>query len=146
MNTKVILGAILVLCIGVIGYAYMTLPASPTTTSNTIPAASSDTGIQSPTAETATTSTQTNTTGTTQAPPNYTLATVAQHNSASSCWTAINGNVYDLTNWINQHPGGPGAILSICGKDGSAAFNDQHGGQRRPANELAGFLLAPLSQ
>ncbi len=74
----------------------------------------------------------------------YTMADVAKHNSASSCWSAINGNVYDLTKWINQHPGGPSAILSLCGKDGSAAFNGQHGGQRRPASELSGFEIGPL--
>ena len=74
----------------------------------------------------------------------YTMAQVAKHTSASSCWSAINGNVYDLTSWVNQHPGGAQAILSICGIDGSAAFNDQHGGQRRPANELAGFKIGPL--
>lgn len=74
----------------------------------------------------------------------YTLAQVAAHNGASSCWSAINGGVYDLTAWINQHPGGPQAILAICGKDGSAAFNNQHGGQRRPANELAGFKIGDL--
>lgn len=76
----------------------------------------------------------------------YTLAEVAGHNSASSCWTAINGKVYDVTSWINQHPGGPDAILSLCGTDGSAVFNTQHGGQHRPASELAGFYIAGLSQ
>ena len=76
----------------------------------------------------------------------YGMAEVATHNSASSCWSAINGNVYDLTSWIGRHPGGQGAILSICGKDGSAAFDDQHGGERRPANELAGFKIGQLGQ
>ncbi|HVV38952.1 MAG TPA: cytochrome b5-like heme/steroid binding domain-containing protein [Candidatus Paceibacterota bacterium] len=66
---------------------------------------------------------------------------VAGHNSAASCWSTINGKVYDLTSWINRHPGGPDAILSLCGKDGSSAFNAQHGGQSRPANELAGFYI-----
>ena len=78
--------------------------------------------------------------------PSYTLADVSKHSNATSCWSAINGNVYDLTSWINQHPGGPEAILSICGVDGSAAFNDQHGGQRRPANELAGFMIGTLTK
>ena len=77
-------------------------------------------------------------------PKSYTLADVAKHNNASSCWSAINGNVYDLTSWISKHPGGQQAILSICGIDGSAAFNDQHGGQSRPANELAGFSIGVL--
>ena len=78
-------------------------------------------------------------------PSGYTMAEVAAHNNSASCWSAINGNVYDLTSWIGQHPGGQQAILSICGKDGSAAFNAQHGGQRRPANELAGFKIGALT-
>lgn len=76
----------------------------------------------------------------------YTLAQVAGHKDATSCWTAINGGVYDLTSWINQHPGGPEAILSICGKDGSADFNAQHGGERRPEQELATFKIGTLAQ
>jgi cytochrome b involved in lipid metabolism len=73
------------------------------------------------------------------------MTDVAKHNSSSSCWTAINGKVYDVTDWINQHPGGQQAILSICGIDGSAAFNNQHGGQSRPANELAASYIGDLS-
>src|SRR5690242_15367490 len=74
----------------------------------------------------------------------YTMADVQQHKDGTSCWTAINGNVYDVTSWINQHPGGPEAILSLCGTDGSSAFNDQHGGQRRPEQELASFKIGTL--
>ncbi len=37
----------------------------------------------------------------------YSMAMVAKHGGSSSCWTAINGKVYDLTAWIGQHPGGP---------------------------------------
>jgi cytochrome b involved in lipid metabolism len=76
----------------------------------------------------------------------YTLADVAKHTTQSSCWTTIDGNVYDLTAWISQHPGGAAAILSLCGKDGSAAFNAQHGGQARPAAELASFLIGTLTK
>jgi cytochrome b involved in lipid metabolism len=74
----------------------------------------------------------------------YTATDVAQHASAASCWSSIAGNVYDLTPWISQHPGGAGAILSLCGTDGTAAFMAQHGGQGRPAAELKQFLLGPL--
>lgn len=74
----------------------------------------------------------------------YTMADVATHKDGTSCWTAINGGVYDVTSWINQHPGGPGAILSLCGKDGSSAFNGQHGGQPQPEEELAGFKIGVL--
>lgn len=74
----------------------------------------------------------------------YTLGEVALHKDATSCWTAIEGKVYNLTSWIHEHPGGAKAILSICGKDGTASFNDQHGGQAKPAKELAEFLLGDL--
>lgn len=76
----------------------------------------------------------------------YTLAQVAVHASASSCWSVIDGAVYDLTPWIRQHPGGERAILGICGIDGSAAFNGQHGGQSRPAAALVNFKIGALTR
>lgn len=82
---------------------------------------------------------------TSQTNPNeYTLAQVATHNTPANCWTAINGGVYNVTSWISQHPGGSQAIINLCGIDGSAAFNDQHGGERRPASELASFKIGTL--
>ena len=93
-----------------------------------------------------TTTTTTTKNPTTPAASGYTMAQVAAHGSESSCWTAINGNVYDVTSWISQHPGGAQAIISLCGHDGSAAFNDQHGGQRRPESELASFKIGALAQ
>ncbi|OHA18278.1 MAG: hypothetical protein A2664_02340 [Candidatus Taylorbacteria bacterium RIFCSPHIGHO2_01_FULL_46_22b] len=74
----------------------------------------------------------------------YTFAEVTTHNSSASCWSAINSNVYDLTSWIGKHPGGPSAIKSICGKDGSEAFNGQHGGQPQQASVLEGFYIGKL--
>src|SRR3989344_7823182 len=66
---------------------------------------------------------------------------VATHNSRESCWTTINGNVYDLTSWIPQHPGGEQAILQLCGTDGSAKFNGKHGSAAKQAAILFGFKL-----
>lgn len=78
-------------------------------------------------------------------PTKITATQVTTHNSAESCWTSISGNVYDLTAWISQHPGGRSAILSLCGVDGTAAFNAQHGGQGRPEHELATFKVGSLA-
>lgn len=75
-----------------------------------------------------------------------TMAVVAAHNTQASCYTVVSGVVYDVTSWIAQHPGGSSAILSMCGKDGTAAFTGQHGGQARPASELASFKLGALVQ
>jgi cytochrome b involved in lipid metabolism len=74
------------------------------------------------------------------------MAEVAQHKSQSDCWSVVDGSVYNLTSWIAEHPGGSGAILSMCGVDGTNAFQDQHSGERRPANELAGFKIGVLAK
>jgi cytochrome b involved in lipid metabolism len=74
----------------------------------------------------------------------YTLAEVSVHNSQSSCWTTVQGKVYDLTNFISSHPGGEGNILRICGIDGTAAFEGQHGGQGRPEQILTTMFIGNL--
>jgi cytochrome b involved in lipid metabolism len=78
-------------------------------------------------------------------PAGYTMEKVRANNSASSCWSVIDGNVYDLTNWIGSHPGGKGYIISLCGKNGTAEFSAKHGGGGNPQARLKGFLLGPLS-
>jgi hypothetical protein len=75
----------------------------------------------------------------------YTMAKVKENNSATSCWSVINGKVYDLTKWINSHPGGSSAIKGLCGIDGTSSFTAQHRGQGSPASTLAGYLLGPLT-
>jgi cytochrome b involved in lipid metabolism len=74
-----------------------------------------------------------------------TLARVKANNTASSCWSIINGNVYNLTTWISSHPGGKSAITSLCGIDGTAAFNSQHRNESRPESRLASYLLGKLT-
>ena len=76
----------------------------------------------------------------------YTMTQVRANNSARSCWTVIDGFVYDLTRWISSHPGGSGAILFLCGTDGTNAFNAQHANQSRPAIRLDGYRLGPLNK
>lgn len=74
----------------------------------------------------------------------YTLLDVAKHAGKESCWSAIRGSVYDLTPWIGSHPGGAEAVLSLCGKDGTEAFDAQHKGQSSPENRLRSFVIGSL--
>jgi cytochrome b involved in lipid metabolism len=78
------------------------------------------------------------------APAGYTMAQVKANKSKSKCWSAINGNVYDLTAWIGSHPGGESSIESLCGTDGSASFNAMHANKSKPESRLASYLLGPL--
>lgn len=52
----------------------------------------------------------------------YALTDVAQHNTKTDCWMAIDSQVYDVTDYVGQHPGGNN-ILQGCGKDASSLFN-----------------------
>jgi hypothetical protein len=76
----------------------------------------------------------------------YTMSQVRTHDSASSCWSVIDGSVYNLTKWINSHPGGAAVIVGLCGRDGSSSFNSRHGGQSSPKSTLTSYLLGPLEK
>lgn len=76
-----------------------------------------------------------------KAPTTFTLEQIAAHNTRESCWSAINGVVYDLTSWIPNHPGGEKRILNICGIDGTISFNGKHSGSSKIAKILTGFAI-----
>jgi cytochrome b involved in lipid metabolism len=75
----------------------------------------------------------------------YTAADVAAHNTATDCWSIVDGKVYNLTNWVGKHPGGPGVITSMCGTDGTSLFNSKHQGSATAAGALAGYVIGSLS-
>jgi cytochrome b involved in lipid metabolism len=74
----------------------------------------------------------------------YSMANIAKNDSTSSCWAAISGKAYNLTDWISKHPGGAGAIVSICGTDATSVFQGRHGGQSGPASSLSSYLLGDI--
>ncbi len=80
----------------------------------------------------------------TPTPTSYTMQQVTANNKTSSCWSVIDGFVYNLTSWINAHPGGAANIIKLCGIDGTALFKAQHLNQTNPAQRLSSFLLGPL--
>ncbi len=71
---------------------------------------------------------------------------VAKHAARTSCYTIVGDAVYDLTEWIKQHPGGASAILGICGKDGTIAFRGQHGSDSQAQEALATFRIGVLAE
>ena len=75
----------------------------------------------------------------------FTLADVAKRNTPGECWAVVSNTVYNLTPYINSHPGGAKNITNLCGTDATQAFTNQHGGQSRPNNTLAGFEIGTIS-
>lgn len=75
-----------------------------------------------------------------------TLSEIVKHNASSDCWMAIDGQVYDLSQYIKDglHPGGD-KILDGCGKDASDMFHQisKHSKGRAIAT-LPNYLLGAL--
>ncbi|OAL44223.1 hypothetical protein IQ07DRAFT_663555 [Pyrenochaeta sp. DS3sAY3a] len=53
---------------------------------------------------------------------NFDAREVAKHNSRRSCWIVISGQVYDVTAFLDDHPGGPNVILRYGGKDATEEY------------------------
>ena len=51
---------------------------------------------------------------------------VAEHNSRASCWIIVSGHVYDVTDFLEQHPGGAAVILQYAGKDATEEYESIH--------------------
>jgi cytochrome b involved in lipid metabolism len=76
----------------------------------------------------------------------YTLTDVAKHSSRTDCWTIVNEVVYNITPYVNSHPGGSSSISKICGVNGTAIFNNIHGGSATQANILANYKIGVLAK
>ncbi|KAF4670450.1 Delta 8 Fatty Acid Desaturase [Perkinsus chesapeaki] len=59
--------------------------------------------------------------------PSFTWEEVAKHSSRESCWIVVHGYVYDLTSWLDRHPGGILPILNCAGDvDATDVFISNH--------------------
>lgn len=88
---------------------------------------------------------------------------VAQHNTTRDIWVIIDQDVYDLTSFMDEHPGGsksvyftfllktyvltPSVLLSVAGKDGTKSFRKYHRDSilHRYKERLQVGVLRPLS-
>ncbi len=51
---------------------------------------------------------------------------VSRHNTRESCWVIIHGRVYDVTEFLPEHPGGPNVILKYAGRDATEEYEPIH--------------------
>ncbi|XRM47504.1 hypothetical protein ABZX51_010474 [Aspergillus tubingensis] len=69
---------------------------------------------------------------------------VEKHSTRESCWVAIHDSVYDVTDFLEEHPGGAQVILRCAGKDGTADFDSVHDkdvlSQALPPSALKGIV------
>ncbi|RJE25320.1 inositolphosphorylceramide-B C-26 hydroxylase [Aspergillus sclerotialis] len=56
--------------------------------------------------------------------PTFTPAEVQSHNNAKSCYVTLGSKVFDITSFIDDHPGGGDLILEYAGKDVGEIMRD----------------------
>ncbi|KAI1294403.1 inositolphosphorylceramide-B C-26 hydroxylase [Xylaria venustula] len=88
--------------------------------------------------------------------PTLTQAEVESHNSTKSCYVTVGTNVYDVTDFLDAHPGGADLILDYAGKDIAEILKDEDSHAHSEAayevldDSLVAFLvskkLAPSTQ
>ncbi|CAI9772026.1 unnamed protein product [Fraxinus pennsylvanica] len=54
----------------------------------------------------------------------YAFDEVSKHRTIKDCWLVIDGKVYDVSPFMDDHPGGDEVLLSSSGKDATADFED----------------------
>ncbi|GAA6007727.1 fatty acid alpha-hydroxylase [Rhodotorula paludigena] len=54
----------------------------------------------------------------------YLREDVERHNSPKDCWVIHNDKIYDVTHFLEDHPGGDDLILEWAGKDITAVMDD----------------------
>ncbi|CAG8652372.1 15366_t:CDS:2 [Cetraspora pellucida] len=54
----------------------------------------------------------------------FTFEELSQHNKKGSLYVAIKGKIYDISKFIDEHPGGEVVLLDEAGRDATDAFKD----------------------
>ncbi|XP_046585217.1 cytochrome b5-like isoform X1 [Haliotis rubra] len=75
----------------------------------------------------------------------YRLSEVKQHKDSKSSWLIIHNQVYDVTKFLEEHPGGEEVLLEQAGDDATESFEDV--GHSTDARELMkDYLIGNLHE
>jgi len=69
---------------------------------------------------------------------------VLLHASENDCWVIVRNRVYDLTKFVQRHPGGKDIILSRAGGDATSFFAVRHGHSPEKSTILERFWIGEL--
>ncbi|XP_061398059.1 uncharacterized protein LOC133333785 [Musca vetustissima] len=77
--------------------------------------------------------------------PEISLDAVAQHDDYSDCWVVIYDRVYDVTTFLQDHPGGADVIMDYAGRDATLAFHGT-GHSRDAIEQMRDYLIGELPE
>lgn len=56
----------------------------------------------------------------------FTIEDIEKHNTENDCWIVVKNEVYDISKYLNYHPGGKKILMNFAGKDATEGFNKFH--------------------
>ncbi|CAL4162432.1 unnamed protein product [Meganyctiphanes norvegica] len=77
--------------------------------------------------------------------PIYTLAEVQNHDIMSDCWIILYDKVYDVTDFMMEHPGGEELLMEHAGRDATLSFRGV-GHSAAAIQSLTEYLVGILPQ
>ncbi|KAL7126019.1 hypothetical protein ABFS83_14G156600 [Erythranthe nasuta] len=75
----------------------------------------------------------------------YAFEEVVKHKNKHDCWLIISGKVYDVTAFLEDHPGGDDILLESAGKDATSEFEDI-GHSKDAQDQMKGFLIGDFDE
>ena len=54
----------------------------------------------------------------------YTLEEIDSHKEEKNCWVVIDNKVYDVSEYLEDHPGGSDVLFEYAGQDATEMFED----------------------
>ena len=73
----------------------------------------------------------------------FTLNEIKSHNTKGSAWICIHNRVYDVTHFLQEHPGGEEVLLDVLGKNATGSF-EEVGHSNESRDLMAKYLLGDL--
>ncbi|KAI3851413.1 hypothetical protein MKX03_013026 [Papaver bracteatum] len=75
----------------------------------------------------------------------YTVEEASKHNTKQDCWLILDGKVYNVTKYLDDHPGGDDVLVNATGRDAIEDFDFV--GHSKSARELMdNYLIGELDQ
>lgn len=73
----------------------------------------------------------------------YTLEEVQKHNKADDVWIVLHNKVYDISKYLEDHPGGSAILIEVAGTDATEAF-EETGHSDEAREELEKYHIGEL--
>ncbi|RHY32927.1 hypothetical protein DYB32_002098 [Aphanomyces invadans] len=79
-----------------------------------------------------------------EAKKSFTWQEVAKHNHAGSAWMIVRNKVYDVTSWVDKHPGGAEMVILHSGREATDTFDSYHPFSDKAEKVLAKYEIGTL--